>query len=40
MELLEIVKLYCRVDYDDDIEILKIMIETVLQEMSENIPEF
>ena len=40
MDLLETVKLYCRVDYDDDIEILKIMIETVLQEMNENIPDF
>ena len=33
-------KTYCRIDYDDDIEILELMIDTTLDEMAELIQNF
>lgn len=33
-------KTYCRIDYDDDIEILELMFDTTLDEMTELIPNF
>lgn len=39
MELEEL-KSYIRVDYDDDDEIIKLMIDAVLDEMEELIPKF
>lgn len=37
---LETVKQYMRVDYDDDDEIITLLIETVLDELAELIPDF
>lgn len=31
---------YCHIDYDDDIEILELMLDTTLDEMTELIPNF
>ena len=31
-------KMYCHIDYDDDIEILELMLDTTLDEMTELIP--
>lgn len=33
-------KKYCRIDYDDDEDILKMMVEAVLEKLSELIPNF
>ena len=33
-------KLYCHIDYDDDMEILELMFDATMQEMTEMIPEF
>ena len=33
-------KTYCHIDYDDDIEILELMLDTTLDEMTELIPNF
>ena len=33
-------KTYCHIDYDDDIEILELMFDTTLDEMTELIPNF
>lgn len=33
-------KIYCHIDYDDDIEILELMLDTTLDEMTELIPNF
>lgn len=37
---LELIKQYMRVDYDDDDEIIKLLLDTVLDEMTEQIPDF
>lgn len=29
-------KIYCHIDYDDDIEILELMLDTTLDEMTES----
>lgn len=39
-QLIELCKVYCHIDYDDDLEILVLMIETALEEMTELIPNF
>lgn len=39
-KVMEQVTLYCRIDYDDDREILEIMLDVALQEMTELIPDF
>lgn len=39
-KLLEECKKYSRIDYEDDDDILRIMIETVIEEMKELIPGF
>ena len=33
-------KLYCHIDYDDDMEILELMFDATMQEMTEMILEF
>lgn len=33
-------KLYCHIDYDDDMEILELMFDVTIQEMTEMIPGF
>lgn len=33
-------KVYCRIDYDDDMEILELMFDVTMQEMTELIPNF
>lgn len=33
-------KKYCHIDYDDDIEILELMLDTTMQEMTELITDF
>ena len=33
-------KTYCHIDYDDDIEILELMLDTTMEEMTELIPNF
>ena len=33
-------KKYCHIDYDDDIEILELMLDTTMEEMMELIPNF
>ena len=33
-------KKYCHIDYDDDIDIVELMINTTLEEMQELIPNF
>lgn len=37
---LSYVKLYCRIDYDDDDALLELMYETCIQEMKEQIKSF
>lgn len=37
---LETVKQYIRVDYDDDDEIIQLMLDTVLEDLAELIPDF
>lgn len=37
---IELIKQYMRVDYDDDDEIIKLLLDTVLDEMTEQIPDF
>ncbi|MCI8713094.1 MAG: phage gp6-like head-tail connector protein [Ruminococcus sp.] len=39
-EFVERVKNYCRIDYDDDEDILKIMVEAVMEKLEELIPRF
>lgn len=39
-KVMEQVMLYCRIDYDDDKEILEIMLDVAMQEMAELIPDF
>lgn len=39
-KILEDCKKYSRIDYDDDDDILELMIDTTLEEMSELIPTF
>lgn len=38
--LIENCKTYCHIDYDDDEEIVKIMVDAALEEMTELIPDF
>lgn len=33
-------KVYCHIDYDDDAEILELMFDTTMEEMTELIPNF
>ena len=33
-------KVYCHIDYDDDMEILELMFDVTMQEMTELIPNF
>ena len=33
-------KIYCHIDYDDDMEILELMFDVTMQEMTELIPNF
>lgn len=33
-------KIYCHIDYDDDMEILELMYDTTMEEMTELIPNF
>lgn len=33
-------KIYCHIDYDDDMEILELMLDVTMQEMTELIPGF
>lgn len=33
-------KVYCHIDYDDDTEILELMFDTTMEEMTELIPNF
>lgn len=37
---IELVKQYMRVDYDDDDELIELLLDTVLDEMTEQIPDF
>lgn len=37
---LELLKQFMRVDYDDDDEIIKLLLDAVLDEMTEQIPDF
>lgn len=39
-ELMAMCKVYCHIDYNDDEEIVKLMRDTVLAEMSDLIPNF
>ena len=39
-KLLDQCKAYCHIDYDDDIDILELMLDTTLEEMEELIPKF
>ncbi len=39
-ELLEQCKKYSHIDYEDDIDILELMLDTTLEEMEELIPKF
>ena len=39
-KLMQLAKLYCRIDYTDDDELLPIFIGTALSEMDELIPDF
>lgn len=39
-KLIDFCKTYARIDYDDDIEIVELMVDTVLEEMTELIPNF
>ena len=39
-ELVEQCKTYCHIDYDDDIAILELMIDTATEEMVDLIPGF
>lgn len=38
--LIENCKTYCHIDYDDDEEVVKIMVDAALEEMTELIPDF
>ena len=37
---MEACKVYCHIDYDDDMEILELMFDVTMQEMTELIPNF
>ncbi|MBS6194245.1 MAG: head-tail connector protein [Clostridiales bacterium] len=39
-ELIATCKVYCHIDYNDDEDIMKLMLDTALAEMSELIPNF
>lgn len=39
-DLISMCKLYCYVDYDDDIQILELMLDVTMDEMTELIPNF
>lgn len=39
-ELIASCKLYCHIDYNDDIEIIRLMFEVVIEEMTDLIPSF
>ncbi len=39
-EFVQQVKTYCRIDYDDDEDILRIMVEAVMEKLQELIPRF
>lgn len=38
--LIEACKTYCHIDYDDDEEIIELMLETAIEELEELIPDF
>lgn len=39
-ENIELCKLYCHIDYDDDAEIVELMFDTTMEEMEHLIPSF
>lgn len=39
-KLIDFCKKYAHIDYDDDIEIVELMVDTTLEEMKELIPDF
>lgn len=39
-KLIDTCKVYCHIDYDDDIDIIELMFDTTMQEMTEMIPSF
>lgn len=39
-DFMELTKKYCRIDYDDDEDIVKMMVEAVFEKMGELIPNF
>ena len=39
-KLIDTCKVYCHIDYDDDAEILGLMFDTTIEEMTELIPNF
>lgn len=39
-KMIELCKIYCHIDYDDDDEIVKLMFDTTIEEMQHLIPEF
>lgn len=40
VEMIELCKTYCHIDYDDDAEIVELMFDTTIEEMEHLIPEF
>lgn len=39
-KLIDTCKVYCHIDYDDDAEIVELMFDTTMEEMTELIPNF
>ena len=39
-EMIELCKMYCHIDYDDDAEIVELMFDTTVEEMEHLIPSF
>lgn len=39
-EMIELCKMYCHIDYDDDAEIVELMFDTTMEEMEHLIPSF
>lgn len=39
-KLIETCKMYCHIDYDDDIEIIELMLDVTMEEMTQMIPNF
>lgn len=39
-KLIDTCKAYCRIDYDDDIEIVELMLDATMEEMTALIPNF